>query len=179
VFDLSLVNIKLFFSFSIISYCKFRLSFLSLPSFSFANTELTSKYSEVIRAKPLGLYSQSDKILMKNSIFWDTTPHNSLRVNRRFGGICRLHIQGRKTRQTRNQRESGSKHNKILLVATTLKAGFRPSPTRFGPTFPVVNHTNCETALPHIFAFMMPCWATGTICIYLTYWNFLPQVYLP
>jgi hypothetical protein len=34
-------------------------------------------------------------VVMKSSIFWDITPCNPLRINRRFGGTCRLHIQGR------------------------------------------------------------------------------------
>jgi hypothetical protein len=31
-------------------------------------------------------------VVMKSSVFWDITP---LKVNRRFGGTCRLHFQGR------------------------------------------------------------------------------------
>jgi hypothetical protein len=40
------------------------------------------------------------------SIFWDTTQYSPLKVNRCFGGTCRLHPQGRRINQTRNQRES-------------------------------------------------------------------------
>jgi hypothetical protein len=43
---------------------------------------------------------------MKRAIFWDITPCSPLRVNRRFGGTCRLHFQGRKMSCTRDQRES-------------------------------------------------------------------------
>jgi hypothetical protein len=32
---------------------------------------------------------------MKSTIFWDVTPCSPLRVNRRFGGTCRLRLQGR------------------------------------------------------------------------------------
>jgi hypothetical protein len=46
---------------------------------------------------------------MKSSIFWDTRPSISLKVNRRFGGTCRLNIQGQRKRQARNQREAGNK----------------------------------------------------------------------
>jgi hypothetical protein len=35
---------------------------------------------------------------MKSSVFWDiyVIPRSPLNVNRRFGGTCRLHIQGRR-----------------------------------------------------------------------------------
>jgi hypothetical protein len=43
---------------------------------------------------------------MKSSIFWGITPCSSPKVNRRFGGICRLHLQSQRIIQARNQRES-------------------------------------------------------------------------
>jgi hypothetical protein len=36
----------------------------------------------------------------------DITPYSPLKVNRRFGGTYRLHLQGRRISPTRNQRES-------------------------------------------------------------------------
>jgi hypothetical protein len=33
-------------------------------------------------------------VVMKSTIFWDITPCSPLKVNRRFGGTCRLHLQG-------------------------------------------------------------------------------------
>jgi hypothetical protein len=45
-------------------------------------------------------------VVMKSSIFWDITPCSPLKVNWRFGGTCRLHLQGRKISRARNQRES-------------------------------------------------------------------------
>jgi hypothetical protein len=45
-------------------------------------------------------------VVMKNTIFWDIMPCSPLSVNRRFGEIYRLHLQGRKTSRARNQRES-------------------------------------------------------------------------
>jgi hypothetical protein len=44
---------------------------------------------------------------MKSSIFWDITPCGPFKVNRSFGGTCRLHLQGLRISQERNQRESG------------------------------------------------------------------------
>jgi hypothetical protein len=46
------------------------------------------------------------KILTNNSVLWDITPSRPWKVNRHFGGTCRLHLQGRSIRQVRNQLES-------------------------------------------------------------------------
>jgi hypothetical protein len=35
---------------------------------------------------------------MNNADFWDVAPCSSCESNRRFGGTCRLHLQGRKIR---------------------------------------------------------------------------------
>jgi hypothetical protein len=51
-------------------------------------------------------------VVMKSTLLWDTTPCSPMKVNRRFGGTCRLHLQGRIVSQTRNQR------------ATCLQVGF-------------------------------------------------------
>jgi hypothetical protein len=37
---------------------------------------------------------------MKIYIFWDITPYSQLKVCRRFGGICLLHLQGRRINGT-------------------------------------------------------------------------------
>jgi hypothetical protein len=44
-------------------------------------------------------------VVMKNSVFYDITPRSPLRANGHFGGTCRLHLQGRRISQARNQRE--------------------------------------------------------------------------
>jgi hypothetical protein len=51
---------------------------------------------------------------MKSSIFLDITPCNPLKVNRRFGGTCRLHLQERRISQARNQLEADSKQKLIV-----------------------------------------------------------------
>jgi hypothetical protein len=43
---------------------------------------------------------------MKNTRFWNITPRTTLKVNRQFGGTCRLHLQGGRISQARNQREA-------------------------------------------------------------------------
>jgi hypothetical protein len=45
-------------------------------------------------------------VVMKSIIFWDITPCSAFKVNRRFGGTYRLHLQGRKISGARNRRES-------------------------------------------------------------------------
>jgi hypothetical protein len=45
-------------------------------------------------------------VVIKNTIFWDTTPCSTLSVNGRFEGTHRLHLQGRKISWARKQRES-------------------------------------------------------------------------
>jgi hypothetical protein len=52
---------------------------------------------------------------MKSYIFWDITPCNPLEANKRFGETCRLHLQGRTTRQARNHHEAGSKEVYITM----------------------------------------------------------------
>jgi hypothetical protein len=47
--------------------------------------------------------------LIRSSIFWDITLCNPLKVKRRFGGTCRLHLQGRRISQALHQRDAGGK----------------------------------------------------------------------
>jgi hypothetical protein len=56
---------------------------------------------------------------MKSSIFWDITTCGSLKVNRRFGRACRLHLQGRRISRARNQGES--RWHAGFLLGLTLK----------------------------------------------------------
>jgi hypothetical protein len=54
------------------------------------------------------LYAESEvleALVMKGTIFWDITPCDPLKVNRRFGGAYHFHIQGEISR-ARYQRES-------------------------------------------------------------------------
>jgi hypothetical protein len=52
---------------------------------------------------------------MKSSTFWDTSLCSPLKVNRRFGGICHLHLHSQRISQTRNQHEVGSKETPRTL----------------------------------------------------------------
>jgi hypothetical protein len=48
---------------------------------------------------------------INSSIFWDITPPSPLKINQRFGGTCRLHLQSGKISQERSNLEAGSKQN--------------------------------------------------------------------
>jgi hypothetical protein len=66
-------------------------------------------------------FEDSTAVVMKSSIFWDITPCSPLKVNRRFGWTCHLHLQGRRISQARNQREARSKQSTDCYL---LHAGF-------------------------------------------------------
>jgi hypothetical protein len=50
------------------------------------------------------------------TIFWDIMLCSPLKVNWRLGGTCRLHLQGQRINQARNQCEACSKHAYSLTV---------------------------------------------------------------
>jgi hypothetical protein len=56
-------------------------------------------------------------VVTKNSIFCDITPCSPLKVNRSFGRNSRLHLQGRRINQARDQREEGSKQRACYLLS--------------------------------------------------------------
>jgi hypothetical protein len=57
-------------------------------------------------------------VVMKNSIFWDITRLSPLKVNRPFGGTCRLQLQVRRISQARWEYESGAKQSSIDFQTT-------------------------------------------------------------
>jgi hypothetical protein len=64
------------------------------------DTDATYVGSEVLTA-----------VVMKSSVFWDITPCGPLKVNRRLGGTCRLHHQGRRISQAIKQSEATGKQS--------------------------------------------------------------------
>jgi hypothetical protein len=54
-------------------------------------------------------------VVMKSFIFWDITSCCLLKVNRRLGGTCRFHLQGRKPRK--NKRQAGNKKSLATFLA--------------------------------------------------------------
>jgi hypothetical protein len=57
--------------------------------------DIVSGFGHLMKCHENCVIGVSDKDMKKSSIFWDITPCSPLRVNRRFRGICRLHLQGR------------------------------------------------------------------------------------
>jgi hypothetical protein len=47
-------------------------------------------------------------------------PSGPLKVNRRVGGTCRLHLHGRRISQARNRHEAGSKQSSALVYCFAL-----------------------------------------------------------
>jgi hypothetical protein len=48
-----------------------------------------------------------------SSIFWNIKPSSSMKLNRRFGGICSIHLQDRSISEARSQRETGGKQSRL------------------------------------------------------------------
>jgi hypothetical protein len=65
-------------------------------------------------------------VVMKSTIFWDTTSCSPLNVNRSFGGSYRLHLQGRIMSRARYQREirwqaEGNPHTRLQMKEAIAK----------------------------------------------------------
>jgi hypothetical protein len=61
---------------------------------------------------------------LKSSIFWDIMPYSPLKINRRFGGTCRLHLRGLRISQARNQREAGGRQSSALNMIRLSRIGW-------------------------------------------------------
>jgi hypothetical protein len=84
-------------------------------------SEQSGKYGKLIGSYTgFGVLTAVD---MNSFVFWDITPCILLKANQSFGGKCDLRLQGRKLSPTRNQREAGSKQNR-LAACCLLHAGF-------------------------------------------------------
>jgi hypothetical protein len=59
------------------------------------------------------------EVARKTSIFWDIATSIAVKINGRYGGIYRLHPQGRRLNQTKNQHEEVCRHS--LSYFSTLK----------------------------------------------------------
>jgi hypothetical protein len=57
-------------------------------------------------------------VAMKNYNFFDIMPCSPLKLNRRFGGTCRLHLQDLIISQARNQRGEGGKEVELKMETT-------------------------------------------------------------
>jgi hypothetical protein len=78
-----------------------------------------------------------EAFIVKSSVYWDIPPHSPLKVSRRFGGTVRLHLQGWRVSQARNEHEAGKKSRSAcfmliscLAYSSTLKMGRNIPPKR-------------------------------------------------
>jgi hypothetical protein len=87
-------------------------------------------------------------VAMKSSIFWDITPCSPKEVNRHFEGIYRLHVQGGRVSQMRNQHKVvGKQRAPCLVYSSTLKmkrvrssktsVNFHQTTRRFNPEYSI------------------------------------------
>jgi hypothetical protein len=91
-------------------------------------------------------------LTLKSSVFWDVTSCGPLKVNWRFGRTCRLHDQGRRTGQARNQHETGSKpclaYSSTLMMEATCSSetlvDLQRTTRRSIPEGKTLHNLNCE-----------------------------------
>jgi hypothetical protein len=81
-----------------------QISYLQLKTE--ANPAAGSSMSVTKTERRLGRSEVLTAVVMKSTILWDITPGSPLKVNRRFGGTYRIHLQVRKIRRARYQHES-------------------------------------------------------------------------
>jgi hypothetical protein len=75
----------------------------------------------IFQNKTLG-FEVVTPVVMKSSTFWYIMPHSPQKVKRNFGGPFRLHLQGRKISQARNQCENSLQAE--LLTCYLHQGGF-------------------------------------------------------
>jgi hypothetical protein len=51
---------------------------------------------------------------LEELLFWDMTPYSRLKINRRYGRICHIHLQNRRVSQARNKREADGINSGLL-----------------------------------------------------------------
>jgi hypothetical protein len=79
---------------------------------------------------------------VNRTIFWDTTPRSTLKLNRRFGGIYRPHIQGRRICRTRNQLEGRWQAEATCFSETSVD--FHHTTRRCIPGHSTLHNHRCE-----------------------------------
>jgi hypothetical protein len=66
-------------------------------------------------------------VVMKSPIFWDISACSPFKVDRRFGGIFRLHLEGRRKSKERNQHKAGGKQSNPLVESPVYTGKWRES----------------------------------------------------
>jgi hypothetical protein len=77
-----------------------------LPLHLDMNYELTEIGNKTLTIYLIVGFELLTAVVMKRCIFQDIRPRSPLKVNRRFGRTCEIHIQGRTISQTRNEQEA-------------------------------------------------------------------------
>jgi hypothetical protein len=101
---------------------------------------------------------------VKGAIFWYTTPCSPLKVNRRFGGTCRLHRQGRKISRTRKrenrwqaEQASFSALKMEAICSSETSADFQRTTRRYIPKDGTLHNHRCENLKSYRARFVFPC----------------------
>jgi hypothetical protein len=55
------------------------------------------------------------EMAIESYIFWDVMSCSTLKVNRRFGGICCLHLQNGRKKQEKTGRKRNLRHASLIL----------------------------------------------------------------
>jgi hypothetical protein len=77
-------------------------------------------------------------------IFWDITTCSPLKVNRWFGGTCRLYVQGRRISQARNQRETWQQAELLATFFSETSIHFQLITRRYNPADRTHHNRRCE-----------------------------------
>jgi hypothetical protein len=99
-----------------------------------------------------------DMAVLKTSFLWNITPCSPLKVNRRFGGTYRLHLQSRRISQARNQLGAGSIAFLFGLffypedgdMFSETSVHFQETTRRYIPEETTLHNHRCENLEPYI-----------------------------
>jgi hypothetical protein len=102
---------------------------------------------------------------MKSSVFWDTTLCSPLKVNGRFGGTSRLHLQGRRISHARNRKTVDKQSLQEATCSIEMSVDFQRT-------------TRCyNSQLKNVFVSCMKCWCfVRTIADKLMFHSVLTRV---
>jgi hypothetical protein len=132
--------------------------------FSFLSDDRT-KYFQVVFLPIQTRFTQQD--FTESIIFWDITPWTPLKVNRRFGGTYRLHLQSRKISRARNQRSvyfPTLKMEAICLSETSVD--FQRTARRYIPEVCTLHNHRCDNLKPYIRCGSFRLIAVQSTCYY-------------
>jgi hypothetical protein len=79
-----------------------------------------STLEEVMTLMYIIIIERVGAVVVKSSVVWDITPCSALNVNRRFGGTCRLHLQGRRiSKQEISENQVASRATNYMALYAT------------------------------------------------------------